>query len=226
MGAFNRTPFNRLGEDGSSVAQYSMYATMVGVMSPAIKHEPEYFMLSDMTGKAELGTVYMQNWEFLQDLTGKAWLEALISPPYSMDTVMTGSALAYLAMSPKYEMYEDMEGSANAEIAIYPSPEMYAEMTGQMPMYICIYPSYTDWIQFMDGVFAVLHIAPERTFIDVQLLPGEVLTVNSELFTVYLGNDNALAEYGGEFIILNRDAYGIEVSGGLDVRVLYTEAYL
>lgn len=226
MGAFNRTPYNRLAEESSYAVQYSFYTDMVGVAGPPIRHEAEGSMSSDMTAQATLGNVFSQDWDFSQDMTGKARLDGLITPSYPMSAAMTASALAYLVTSPKYEMYAEMKGRANATIAIYPSPEMYVEMTGEMLMYICIFPSYTEWIQFMDGIVAVEHLIPERTFIDLQLAPGEVVTINSELFTVYRDNDNALAEYEGEFVILNRDAHSIEVSGGLDVRVLYTEAYL
>lgn len=69
----------------------------------------------------------------------------------------------------------------------------------------------------------------ERTTIQITILPGGELRIDSELYTVLLNGQNALYAQSGDWITLSRELLRIVIesaSGGLVGQLIYTERYL
>ena len=69
----------------------------------------------------------------------------------------------------------------------------------------------------------------EITTISVELMPGDILEIDSEFYTVDLNGKNAFDIYNGEWVYLSRDVADVVISAngiGLEAEILYRERYL
>lgn len=70
------------------------------------------------------------------------------------------------------------------------------------------------------------------TNIAITLLPGEILIIDGDNYTVMHGGQNVISAHTGSWPAISRDAYDIQITSGtgtlenLDATILYTERYL
>lgn len=226
MGAYNLTPYNRRELQSKYETRYTYFATLTGTMSPVVRYEPAYNFAAQVEADVILRHGFLQTWDIYQPVSGDVELQGLLTPPYAMSASITGDVRVFIFVGPKMDVQAAVNGKANATIAVSPKQSVSATVDGYMDITIAITPDYDGFVQFMDGVVSVEHLIEERAYLQLTVQPGQTVVINSDIYTVYLGTKNVLDSYTGEFLRLNRDADSLEVSGGLDVRLLYTEAYL
>lgn len=87
-------------------------------------------------------------------------------------------------------------------------------------------------ISFWDNLEMLSNAASsneEITTISVELMPGDILEIDSEFYTVDLNGANAFDKYNGGWVYLSRDVADVEITAngiGLKAEILYRERYL
>lgn len=231
LGYYNRTGYNIGAVDAQkNQAAYAMFATLSASFAIGAIFSPSYFCSTSLQAQLDAGWGYSIPYAFTEDLDADMTADSLATPSYAMEAAIDFGANLSAAWIVSYTMNTDFESSMLMRYVVYPVYRATAELESVMKAYVALFLRYAEMYQPLSALFTMIPIRTTSMLLDVVIPPGGRLVIDSDHYTIYLNNQNAIHAYSGDWIKLSRPFLALEVesgtSGALDVGILYREAYL
>ena len=207
-----------------------MFATFSASFAIGAIFSPSYFCSASLDATMDAGWGYDIPYNFAATLDAEMDGDALATPSYNMDTELDMEATLSAAWIVQYDMAAALDATMLMRYAIFPKYSMSATLDAEMTGYIAIMINWGTAYQTLTALFTMIPIRTVSQIFNIEIPPGGRLVIDSDNYTVYLNNENAIHTYSGDWIKINRAFQSIEVdsgtSGDVDVSVLYRERFL
>lgn len=208
LGSYNTAFFNRRSGVKTYSAAFEMYANMTATMQTSALYTVYYQCFSPLNCDADLWWGYDEAYSLEAEVLSEA-APMLYVNPVIFCTGGLGARFNPMLLE-VYRAAASMEASAKMVLMVYLDRDFAAALSAAI-----------NSVQTREVVM---------TFPNLEVPPGGVLTIDSELFNAMLNGENIIDQYDGEWITFDRPLQGVDVesgtSGPISVSILYRERYL
>lgn len=230
LGLYNLTRYNTPDDVTQRwPISYDCYTAFTAAFDFGSLYTPAYFAAAELSAEMPLGWGYDYAEDFETALDAVCYGGVVNSPRYRLSSALSAVANCSVRISKAFAVSAELSAKITCTYGLYPVIAAEAELDAKANARIAIFPSY-GLLDMLDAAFNAKSVKATQMVLDIVIPPGGKLVIDSDNYTVYLNNQDAIYAYSGEWIKFTRKLQEIEVmswtSGNLDVSVLYQERYL
>lgn len=208
LGSYNTAFFNRRSGIKTYDIGYSMFGNMAATMQTSALYTVYYQFQTPLSCEADLWWGYDETYELKAEFSADALPMIYVSSRLFYEAAL--GAMANPMLLEAYRLEALLAAQAKTVLMIYVRRDCGAALLASI-----------NSVQTREVVMS---------FPDLEIPPGGVLTIDSELFNAMLNGENIIDQYDGEWITFDRPLQGVDVesgtSGPISVSILYRERYL